>query len=310
MKVTRFQYAMERSLIEKLDLLIKRCVQKNPKRDSVLINEGAEGEGKTSLSVAEAYYISEQTKRPFSHENIFFDINKMIKFLQDTEGQIAIWDEPALQSLSTDALKSVVRDLKRMLMMCRNRRHFIIINMTYFNEFGNYIVWQRPNGMIHVYSRNEREAGRFIYIRKKYLEHLWRDWVSKKMRSYKKYASRKCRGTFPDVLNPEYKNNVLSEFDFNAYEKNKNDAINSIGQETKKVTERDIRRNLLISFIDNCVKNNLPLTQKQMSLAFNLSDRTIRNILSALRPRKEEIGTLYNNLGLKEIELENEPRTT
>ena len=53
MRVTQFGYPLENSLIEKLDLMIKRCVQKNPKKDAVLLNEGAEGEGKTSLSVAE-----------------------------------------------------------------------------------------------------------------------------------------------------------------------------------------------------------------------------------------------------------------
>jgi hypothetical protein len=268
--------------------MIKRCIQKNPKRDAVLLNEGAEGEGKTSYSVALAYYIAEQSNREFSHKNVFFDIDTMIKFLQNNEGQIAIWDEPALQSLSGDSLSKVVKDLKRMLMMCRNKRHFIIINMTYFTEFGNYIVWQRPLGMIHVYSRNELESGRFIYVRKKFLERLWLDWKTKKQRNYKKFASRKCRGTFPDVLNPAYKYNVLSEFDFKSYEKNKNDAIQSIGNEVKRLSERDIKRKVYFDIVNQNRLKDLGVTQKVLAELFCVSERTICSIYKTCKEMKTE----------------------
>lgn len=258
MRVTKFNYPLEKSLIGKLDLMIKRCVQKNPKRDSVLLNEGAEGEGKTTISVAEGYYIAEKTRRIFNHTRIFSDLNKMIPFLQKTEAEIAVWDEPALQALSGDSLTKIVRDLKRMLMMCRNKRHFIIINMTYFNEFGGYIVWQRPLAMIHVYSRHYTQAGRFVYIRKKYLEKLWWDWRRKHQRNYFKYSSKYVRGCFPDVLNPRYKYNVLSDFNYKYYEKQKNEAIMSIGKEGKKLSEREIKRELIKQFI----KNNETLPKK------------------------------------------------
>jgi hypothetical protein len=305
MRITRFQYPLEDSIIKKIDLMIKRCIQRNPKRDSVLLIEGQEGEGKTSYSVAIAYYVSEQTRRNFSHKNVFSDLTKMISFLQDNEGQIAIWDEPALQALSGDSLSKIVKDLKRMLMMCRNKRHFIIINMTYFNEFGNYIVFQRPLGMIHVYSRNETDPGRFIYIKKKNLEKLYWDWRSKKLRNYKKYSSRKCRGTFPDVLNEYYKYNVLGEFDFKEYEKNKNEAIASIGKETKKLNERELKKQLLLSFLNNCITHEIKLTQKQLGLVFDLSDRTIRRLISTPEFRTRDARTLINTLGLEEKNEEN-----
>lgn len=229
MIVTKFNYPLEKGIVKKVDLMIKRCTQKNPKRDAVLLEEGAEGEGKTSSSIAIAYYVADRTGRPFNHTHVFFDLSKMIKFLQSTEDQIAIWDEPALQALSGDYASSLVKDLTRLLMMCRKKRHFIIINLTYFNKFSDYIVWQRPLGMIHMYSRNNVEPGRFVFIRKKNLEHLWNDWKMKKRRDYRKWCSRNIRGTFPDVLNPDYKNNVLSDFDINYYEKEKDKAIQMIG---------------------------------------------------------------------------------
>lgn len=299
MKVTKFGYALENGLIKKLDLMIKRCMQNNPKRDAVLLNEGAEGEGKTTLSVAEAYYVADRTGRLFNHTRVFSDVTKMIKFLQNTDEEIAVWDEPALQALSGDAMTKVVRNLKRMLMMCRNKRHFIFINMTYFTEFGNYIVWQRPLGMVHVYSRNNLEPGRFIYIKKKNLERLWYDWRSKKVRNYKKYSARHIRGTFPDVLNPNYKHNVLSEFNFKEYEKNKNEAIASIGQETKKLNEKDIRNKIIKNIVKNKEVRKSKLTNKELSALIGITDRQLRRIIGTPSSADEEIETLNNNMGIE-----------
>ena len=220
--------------------MIQRCVQKNPKKDAVLLFEGAEGEGKSTYSIAVAYYVAWKTGRKFSHENVFFDVGKMIDFLKESENQIAIWDEPALQALSKDSLTTIVKDLERLLMMARKKRHFIMINISYFNKFSEYIVWQRPLGMIHVYSRRDIESGRFVYIRKKNLEHLYYDWRRKHKRNYRKWCSKRIRGTFPDVLNPSYKHNVLSHFDVNAYEKDKDKAIMNIGSKDKKKQKSEL----------------------------------------------------------------------
>lgn len=236
MIVQPFSYPLENSLISKLDIAIKRCTTKNPKRDAVILCEGAEGEGKTTLSIAIAYYVASKTGRNFNESNVYFDVSKMIDFLKNTEDEIIVWDEPALQAMNKDFASKVVKDLERLLMMARKKRHFIIINIAYFNKFNEYIVWQRPLFMLHVYSRNEVEAGRFVYIGKKKLEPLWHDWRFKRKRSYKKFCSKSVRGTFPDVLNPDYKNNVLSKFDVEVYEKNKDEAIQMIGRTDVGVT--------------------------------------------------------------------------
>lgn len=242
-RVEPFGYPLEDRLIQKIDIMIKRCTQRSPKRDAVLIVEGAEGEGKTTQATAVAYYVKWRTNRQFNHLNVFFDLRKMIDFLKSTEDQIAVWDEPALQSLSKDALSTIVKDLERLLMMNRKKRHFLIINLAYFNKFSEYIVWQRPLGMIHVYSRNEIEPGRFVYIRKKNLEHLWYDWKIKHKRNYRKYCSKGIRGTFPDVMNKDYKHNILSDFDIDYYEREKDKAIMSIGEskEKKSKTEKELK---------------------------------------------------------------------
>ncbi len=261
MIVTKFNFPLENNLLEKIDMMLLRCSQKNPKRDAVLLCEGEEGQGKTTLSVAIGYYAAEKLKRKFNHTRVFFDLNKMIDFLKNSENEIAIWDEPALHAMSTDTGTKIVRNLTRLLMMARKKRHFIIINLAYFNKFNDYIVWQRPLGMIHVYSRREVQAGRFIYIRKRKLEHLWQDWRRRRRRNYKKWCSKRVRGTFPDVMNPEYKNNVLSDFDMDFYEKEKDDAIAAIGEMAEK---RNLKLLMLQYKMALIPKRTTSISQKEL----------------------------------------------
>src|SRR3990167_10482210 len=241
MRVEPFGYPLDDNLLQKIDIMIRRCTAENPKRDAVLLCEGPEGEGKTTYAVAVAYYIKWKTGREFDHTKVFFDVEKMIKHLQSTDNQIAIWDEPALQAMNKDSLTTTVKNLERLLMMARKKRHFIIFNLAYFNKFSDYIVWQRPLGMIHVYSRNELHAGRYCYIKKRNLEYLYEHWRAKHRRDYKLFSSKRIRGTFPDVLNPNYKHNVLSNFNVDAYESQKDNAIMQIGKPKEKKEASMIR---------------------------------------------------------------------
>ncbi len=282
MIVTRFKYPLEDNLVNKIDLMIQRCNGNRGKKDNVLICEGSEGEGKTTMSIAIAYYVSEQTGREFSEKNVFFDVNELMRYAQSTEGKIIIWDEPAFQALSTDWASEAVKNITRLLMTARKKRHFFIFNLTKFYKFNEYIVVDRPMGFIHVYSRNNIKSGRFVYIRKKFLEDLWRDYKVSKKRNYKLYASKKVRGTFPDILNPKYPNNVLSEFDNDAYENKKDEAIAGIGKKKdSKQSEKWMKqRDELVVFI----KNRLGLKFTEMEKEFkkvginDLNMETLRRV--------------------------------
>ena len=296
MIVTKFNYPLEAPLVKKLDLMIDRCSSKGSKKDTVLICEGAEGEGKTTLSIAIAYYVAEQTGRVFDVDRVFFDVEKMIAHAQSNDKQILIWDEPALQALSTDWASSAVKNLTRLLMMARKKQHFIIINMTKFYKFNEYVVVDRPMGLIHVYSRKNIQSGRFMYIRKKCLEPLWRDYRFRKVRSYKKYASKKIRGTFPDILNPKYKNNVLKIFNNKEYEKKKDEAISMIGKETKRERKVEWRIDSLM-----VLKKKLPnRTQKEYAEILGVSDKTISRDMSTPYYIQLSQPPLNNNMGILE----------
>jgi hypothetical protein len=199
--------------------------------------------------------------------------------------------------------------MTRLLMMVRKKRHFIIINMTHFNKFNDYIVCSRPLGMIHVYSRKGVTAGRFLYIRKRYLEHLWLDWRFKKQRNYTKYAmkSGKIMGSFPDILNPEYKNNILDVFDNDAYELEKDKAIMQVGRTVKK----DKSLEQYHSFKKMIGNLKFPIkSQRDMATLLGVSPKTIRDWREYGGVSSELVGAgainNSNGVAVKKLSLNNE----
>jgi hypothetical protein len=227
-RVTDLNFYMDDMLKKKMDLLIKRCHQKSPKKDSLLLIEGGEGEGKSNLSFQIGYYVSKETGRPFSSNNVFFKAEDLLKFAQNTENQIIIYDEPSLDMMAAEWWKEEQMNIVKLLMTARKRRHFMIFNITKFYKFNEYIVVDRSLGMIHVYSRHEIIPGRFVYIKKKSIEMLYNKYRYSKKRLYKQFTS--FRGSFPDF--------VPGIIDIDAYEVNKDKAIMSIG--TKKLSREKI----------------------------------------------------------------------
>lgn len=237
--VTDLNYALENRLLQKLDLMIDRCTREKPVRDAWLINEGGEGEGKTNSSVAEAYYVKFKTQREIHLE---FKLKQLIDLAKVRKRLILIWDEPAFDSLKADANTKINKDLSRLLQTCRMNQHFLIINMTRFYRFNESIVVDRCLGLVHMYSRNEIEPGRFVYIKRRNLESLYRAWNAKHIKEYKSNSS--FRGVFPEVMDNHFhkmgiwingKPNCTLE-DYNEF---KSKAIATIGEEERVITKKE-----------------------------------------------------------------------
>jgi dephospho-CoA kinase len=217
------EFPMDKRLKEKMDLMINRSTGKKH-MDNLIVIDGDEGIGKSTLSVYLANYYASKTGRPFSVDNIFFDIHKLIKFAQTTEDQIIIWDEAALGGLSTEHAKQHQVNLTKLLMTARKKRHFWIFNIPKFFKLNEYILVDRAIALIHVYARREIHAGRFCYYKKKAKERLFYDRIRTRQRNYYKYMS--FWGTFPNCLTK-----IIDETE---YDRKKDEAIASIGNEVKK----------------------------------------------------------------------------
>lgn len=270
-KVTKFNYSLDNRWLPKLDKMIERCTHPTKKQDAVLIHEGKEGTGKTTYAIANAYYVAHKTGRYFGAENVFFKIKDLIKAYQEQEAGIFVWDEPALEMLTRDRSK-IVADLTRLLMTARKKRHFLIINIAHFNKFNDYLICDRPVGMIKVYE-DKRKQIRAMYIPQKNLRKLWDEYKRSYKKSYHKYKAKGFRvHSFPDVLNPSYKYNVLSEFDIHLYESKKDEGINTIGREEKKDLLKELKRSH--GKIAKWLKEEYGLTYKDYAKRINIPHTT------------------------------------
>ena len=260
-QITDLNYYMDDALYSKVKLMINRCVHPKNKKDALLLIEGGEGEGKTNLALQVAHAVKHHTGRSFTTNNIFYSAEKLVKFAQETTGQIIVYDEPALDMLGGEWWKQEQQNLVKLLMMARKNRHFFIFNITKFYKFNEYIVVDRSIGLIHVYSRNEIEPGHFVYIKKKAIEFLFNSYKSSKKRDYKKYSC--LRGTFPDY--------VPGIIDLEQYEKEKTEAILSIGSNKVNKWKQELEK-----FKRKLAVSKLPINNKEeLAEALGVSKRTV-----------------------------------
>ena len=240
-------FAIENKLAHKLDLVAKRITSEHPRQNAYLENHGKPGDGKTNTAVVEAYYMHLQTGRPI---HLFFKLSNLLEFAKKTQDQIIIWDEPSLDSLSTDHLARINRDLLRLINTGRKLRHFYIINFTKFWRFPEDIVVDTCLGMVHMNSRNGTTMGRFLYIPQKKLESLWTIYQKTGKKSYGKLKA--FGGGMPYVME-KYMHlmNITIEghpnCGYNDYNRLKDEAIASIGvvDAKKSKKESEVERKLI-----------------------------------------------------------------
>ena len=229
--VTENKFYMEKLLKEKLDKMIARCTQNKPKLDASIVCSGDEGTGKSTLIIGAAHYVATETGRTFNADNVFFSIRDLFEHAQKTENQILVWDEAALGGMAAEHFNKDQIFLIKLLMTARKKRHFLFINIPKFWKLTEYIIVDRSLGLIQTYSKNEEENGYYIYFNKKAKEKLYYCIKQKKQRRYRKYKT--FWGKFPDVLDKDYKGNILNKFSVADYEKKKDEAIAKIGQDNK-----------------------------------------------------------------------------
>lgn len=281
--VTEFQYALENRLIKKIDIMVDRCYRDKVEKDSVMINDGSEGEGKTNSSVAEAVYARWRGKEKYGVDReiyLWFRLEQMIDFAKRTEKKIIIWDEPSLDALKKDAVTSLNTMLERLLMTCRVKRHFFIINMTKFHKFSEYIVVDRALGLVHLYSRKEIEPGRFIYIKKRKLEPLYQTYLSKHKRMYQEL--RDFGGQFPEIMIKHFDKmgiyvNGIPNATLQIYRAEKMKAIESIGTIDSGMSKKEaklLKENKELKYKISDMPNKFPLTQKILAQHFGVHRRT------------------------------------
>lgn len=237
MLVTDKQYSMEVKMKNVLDLMIKRISGSD---DVILPIDGDEGQGKTEMAFGICYYVAHKTGREYNMNNVFFDLKKLIDFVQKTKNQVIHFDEAALGLLINQRWDKAQEQFIQLVMVARKKRHFIVLCIPKFHRLPTYVIEDRVLGLVHVYSRRNIEKGRFCYFKRDAKDKLYEYWKTKKVKAYKKFYT--FHGTFPEASKK-----IFTQKDMDEYENKKDLAILSIGQ--KKDPKKDkfqIQRNKII----------------------------------------------------------------
>lgn len=277
LNINGIDFAFEKRLYKKLSIMCKRITKEHPKYDACLINDGYEGEGKTNTSLVEAIIALDMIKDTSIH--LFFKTSSCIEFAKMNDKKIIILDEPSLESLARDGT-NMNKDFLRLTSTMRKKRHFFIINFAKFWIFPEFLVVDRALGMVHIDSRQGKDPGRFIYIRKKKLEKLWNAKKKSNKRLYKKLKS--FGGRLPYLMEEIFdKFEIQVEGVMNAtmedYDNEKDKAIESIGETKKSKLQilQDKRYNNIKKKIGD-LPDKLGVTNKQLADALGIMTRRLR----------------------------------
>lgn len=234
--VTDKKYYLDEFLKKKLDLMIKRMTGKGTD-DNVIIIDGDEGQGKSEFATGICYYVSYKTGRDYSPDNIFFKLDEIIEFASKNKDQIIHFDEGALGLLTTQWQNQINRKFVQLVMTARKKRHFIVICIPKFYKLNPYLIEERSIALLHVYSKNNLEKGRYCYYTKKNKELLYQDWKRKRMKTYHKRND--FRGKFVIAMKK-----VFTPEQCQAYEDKKDEAIASINQKKESLQEKKVNKEL------------------------------------------------------------------
>ena len=266
-------FHVETKLAQMLDLMADRVMKKHPTLDAVLQNSGAEGEGKTNASLVEAAYFQMKTGRPIS---LFFKTSSCLKFAQSTKEQIIILDEPSFETLSTDFQTAAFKDFLRLTSTMRVKRHILIINFAKFWKFPDFLVVDRALCMIHLYSKQGQDPGRFLYIKKKNLEPLWNAYKKSGKRLYGKLKT--FGGKFPyimdkmwdklDIRVEDHEHTALKDYD-----DVKERAISTIGV---KKSKRQINDDMKLLSLRKAISNIKCVSREKLAAELGINSARLR----------------------------------
>lgn len=139
---------------------VKHILSKN--WDAVILIDGKERSGKSTLAFTCAWYLSDMK---LTLENICKDTNDCIEKIGNLPDKSVVFvDEGSLSFSSKDAMKSEQRKLMKILDVVGQKNLCIIIVLPSFFELAKAIACRRSRFLLHVYTDQELNRGRFSYF--------------------------------------------------------------------------------------------------------------------------------------------------
>lgn len=258
-------------LKEKLDN-IKKIISKN--WDAVILIDGKERAGKSTLGFSCAWYLSDAK---LTINNLAKDTDDAISKIETLPDKSVIMiDEGSLSFSSKDAMKSEQRKLLKILDVVGQKNLCIIVILPSFFELAKPIACRRSRFLLHVYTDEQLNRGRFCYFGDKKKRTLY-EYGKKNYGSYD-YPEADFVGRFVDFKVPF----------FEEYLKLKRDTLMlALKEEIKpKANEVNIKKELIARFRLNCPEISLAALEK----GFGVSVRTIQRYITDIKNKEGDNG--------------------
>lgn len=238
-KIGELEVYLHRDLNEVVDL----CVERYKKKwDNVIILDGMERAGKTTLAKEIGYAYAQKVGAKFGLGNVFFNPDDIIEFAKNNRGQVIIWDEAAFGGMNTQWQNKVQQKLVQMLMVAGKYQHFFIFIIPSFFKLTWYLAVHRSIALIHVYSPDLISRGDFALFNTKQ-----KKWIYNQCRKSETYPDPTFVGDFTIGQSVHIWND-------DEYEQRKDDAIQSFFMEEELDKASDIEKGLRKWFTMNSDK--------------------------------------------------------
>jgi len=284
-------FAVDELLVKKIDVMCKLIEESSG--DAVIIADGGEGTGKSNLLSIVCYLFSIKLNRRYTSDDIYFDLDEMMKEVQSSKERIFHFDEAALGALAGDWQNSLQKKFIKLLMIARKRKHIICMAVPQFWRLNRYFAVDRSKALLHTYLHQGIKHGKYSYYTLRGKEVLY-DEIKRKRNSlaYRSpFSGSKGRmgkhGCF--IGNTAYQMDKL--IDFAAYDKKKDRAIESLtehNEDRRSVWEEIFYREYEEHLKLGCVK-----TQEYYGKKYGKAQRTIGRSLQ--KDKFKDLIRLHNN---------------
>jgi len=267
---------------------IKKIITK--KWDAVIVIDGGERSGKSTLGMTLAWYFSNTKLTIDNFAAGMQDAAEKIEKLPD--GSILFVDEGSLVFNSKDSMTREAKKLQKILDIVGQKNMFFIVVLPSFFDLNKNVAVRRSKFLLHVYTGSDMTRGRFCYFSTNKKRKLY-ELGKKNFGSYNKPKSD-WLGNFDKFelpFNDEY---------LRLKRKSLDEALSGDSRDDGKISLADIR-----AYITRDLLTNLPITKvSQLAKLMRTSTKTL------YVDQKRELPEILTNIkqGQKRLNVDlNEP---
>jgi hypothetical protein len=242
--------------------------------DIVLIYDGQERAGKSTVAMQHAYYVD----RSFNLSRVCMTPEEFIRAIKKAERyQAVVFDEAFTGLLSRSAMSKVNKALVTMMAEIGQKNLYVFIIMPNYFMLDSYIALHRSIALCHCYVVKDREKwhrGNFAFYDSDRKKQLY--LFGKKNLSYS-----------PSIVKPNFTANFTKwlPFDDAAYRKKK---LDSLMHKQEADTESSLKKEVDEALLMRLLTTDLPITNEIKAKIAGVSLDTIYYRLKKLRQNPQE----------------------